>query len=51
MYIQLYVLGSELTDNVQAEQADKANQTKARWFYCALSKVKFGRYRYLRVRL
>ncbi|KJA20841.1 hypothetical protein HYPSUDRAFT_42645 [Hypholoma sublateritium FD-334 SS-4] len=24
----------------KAEQADKANQTKARWFYCALSKRK-----------
>ncbi|KAF9481227.1 DUF602-domain-containing protein [Pholiota conissans] len=24
----------------KAEQADKANQTKARWFYCALSKKK-----------
>jgi hypothetical protein len=23
----------------QAEQADKANQTRARWFFCALSKV------------
>lgn len=24
---------------LQAEQADKANQTRARWFFCALSKV------------
>ena len=24
----------------KAEQADKANQTRARWFYCALSKVR-----------
>ena len=24
----------------KAEQADKANQTRARWFYCALSKRK-----------
>ena len=23
----------------KAEQADKANQTRARWFFCALSKV------------
>ncbi len=26
----------------QAEQADKANQTRARWFFCALSKVSFA---------
>lgn len=26
-------------DLTQAEQADKANQTRARWFFCALSKV------------
>lgn len=25
---------------LQAEQADKANQTRARWFFCALSKVR-----------
>lgn len=25
---------------VKAEQADKANQTRARWFFCALSKVR-----------
>lgn len=25
----------------KAEQADKANQTRARWFFCALSKVRF----------
>jgi hypothetical protein len=24
----------------KAEQADKANQTRARWFFCALSKVR-----------
>jgi hypothetical protein len=24
----------------QAEQADKANQTRAKWFFCALSKVR-----------
>lgn len=24
---------------LQAEQADKANQVRARWFFCALSKV------------
>ena len=28
----------------KAEQADKANQTKARWFFCALSKVRFQSY-------
>lgn len=26
----------------KAEQADRANQTRARWFFCALSKVSVG---------
>jgi len=30
----------KLTFFIQAEQADKANQTRARWFFCALSKRK-----------
>lgn len=30
---------SHLLMTTQAEQADKANQTRARWFFCALSKV------------
>lgn len=25
----------------QAEQPDKANQTRAKWFFCALSKVTY----------
>ena len=28
-----------VSSDEQAEQADKANQVKARWFFCALSKV------------
>lgn len=31
--------GNQVTHVSQAEQADKANQTRARWFFCALSKV------------
>lgn len=31
---------SEVADPMsQAEQPDKANQTRAKWFFCALSKV------------
>jgi len=26
----------------KAEQADKANQVRARWFFCALSKVRLS---------
>lgn len=26
----------------KAEQADKANQVRARWFFCALSKVRIS---------
>ena len=26
----------------KAEQADKANQMRAQWLFCALSKVRFG---------
>ena len=43
---QRWVLYTELLPDFllnvsfQAEQADKANQTKARWFFCALSKKK-----------
>ena len=43
--VRLFTLGPEdmlcadLYWPNQAEQADKANQTRARWFFCALSKV------------
>jgi len=30
----------KLTSFYQAEQADKANQTRAKWLFCALSKRK-----------
>ncbi|KAG6856671.1 hypothetical protein H0H87_002048 [Tephrocybe sp. NHM501043] len=30
----------------KAEQADKANQTRARWFFCALSKASFTSFAY-----
>jgi hypothetical protein len=48
-YFSLFEMGNDggsipdrrdlVRNKPKTEQADKANQTRARWFFCALSKV------------